>query len=179
MSDRAWEWDRGGAILKAVVFLTGRGKWGLFSSGPSSVGADPTHELEIVHVDGLGQSLQFARVTLTAAPGQTSTSLVVVSAYPPFPADRIADAVQRLVPVCAPAALCMVVQDRTGWAEVAAFGPADPESIAAAVAHTKTTGGWDETDPIVVEIGALRFEVSGEFRNEAWHLVVRHPEGER
>jgi hypothetical protein len=166
-------------MLKPLAFLAGRGELGLFTSGPSSVPADPTHELETVHVDGLGQSLQFARVTLTAAPAQTSTRLVVVSGYPPFPADRIADVVQRLLPVCAPAALCMVVQDRTGWAKVAAFGQAGPESVAAAVAHTKITGGWDETDPIVVEIDALRFEVSGEFRNEAWHLVVRQPESER
>jgi hypothetical protein len=164
-------------MLKPVAFLAGRGKWGLFTSGPSSVPADPTHELETVHVDGLEQTLQFARVTLTAAPAQTSTGLVVVSAYPPLPAERIVDAVQRLLPVCAPAALCMVVQDRTGWAKVVAFGHADPESIAAAVVHTKITGGWDETDPIVVEIDSLRFEVSGEFRNEAWHLVVRQREG--
>jgi hypothetical protein len=166
-------------MLKPVAFLAGRGKWGLFASGPSSVPADPTHELETVHVDGLEQLLQFARVTLTAAPAQPPTEHLVVSAYPPFPADRIADAVERLLPVCAPAALCMVVQDRTGWAKVAAFGHADPESIAAAVAHTKITGGWDETDPIVVEIEAMRFEVSGEFRNDAWHLVVRQAEGER
>lgn len=166
-------------MLKPIAFLASRGEWGLFTSGPSSVPVDPTHELETVHVDGLGQTLKFARVTLTAASAQTSAEHMVVSAYPPFPADRIVDAVQRLLPVCAPAALCMVIQDRTGWAKVAAFGHADPESIAAAVAHTKITGGWDETDPIVVEIDALRFEVSGEFRNEAWHLVVRQPEGER
>lgn len=71
----------------------------------------------------------------------------------------------------------MVVQDRTGWAKVAAFGRADAESIVAAVAHTKISGGWDETDPIVIEIDSRRFEVSGEFRNEAWHLVVRQAEG--
>jgi hypothetical protein len=173
MSDRPWVWDREGAMLKPQAFLAGRGAWGLFTSGPSSVPADPTHELETVHVDDLEQSLQFARVTLTVTPAQTSTGHVVVSAYPPLPADRIADAVHRLLPICAPAALCMVVHDRTGWAKVAAFGHADPESIAAAVAHTKITGGWDETDPIVVEIDELRFEVSGEFSNEAWQLVVR------
>lgn len=166
-------------MLKPLTFLAGRGEWGLFTNGPSSVPADPTQELETLHVDGLEQSLQFARVTLTAAPAQTSTALVVVSAYPPFPADRIADAVQRILPVCSSATLCMVVQDRTGWAKVAALGHAAPESIAAAVAHSKITGGWDETDPIVVEIDALRFEVSGEFRNEAWHLVVQQPEGEK
>jgi hypothetical protein len=165
-------------MLKPLAFLASRGEWGLFTNGPSSVPADRTHELETVHV-GLEQSLPFARVALTAAPAQTSTGLVVVSAYPPFPADRIADAVQRILPVCAPATLCMVVQDRTGWAKVAAFGHAAPESIAAAVAHSKITGGWDETDPIVVEIDALRFEVSGEFRNDAWYLVVRQAEGER
>jgi hypothetical protein len=163
--------------LKPLAFLADRGEWGLFTSGPSSVPADPTHEFETVHVDGLEQVLQFARVTLTGAPAQALSAHVVVSAYPPFPADRIDDAVQRLLPVCAPAALCMVVQDRTGWAKVAAFGRADPESIAAAVAHTKITGGWDETDPIVIEIDSRRFEVSGEFRNAAWHLVVRQSEG--
>lgn len=166
-------------MLKPVAFLAGRGKWGLFTSGPSSVPADPTHELEAIHVDGLEQPLQFARVTLTADMAQASTDRVVVSAYPPFPADRIAAAVERLQPLCAPTALCMVVQDRTGWAKVAVVGRADPESVAAAVAHTKITGGWDETDPIVVEIDTLRFEVSGEFRNEAWYLVVRQAEGER
>ena len=145
----------------------------MFTSGPSSVPADPAHEPETVHVAGLQQHLQFARVTLTAELAQTSTTHVVVSAYPPFPAARIRGAVQQLLPVCSPAALCVVVQARTGWAKVAAFGRADPASIAAAVAHTKITGGWDETDPIVVEIHALRFEVSGDVRNEAWHLVVR------
>jgi len=164
-------------MLKPLAFLAGRGEWGMFTSGPSYVPADPTHELQTVHVDGLEQSLQFVRVTLTASPTQTSTELVVVSAYPPFAADRIADAAQRILPGCAPAKLCMVVQDRTGWARVAAFGHADAEAIAAAVAHSKITGGWDETDPIVVEIDGLRFEVSGEFRNEAWHLVVRRSEG--
>jgi hypothetical protein len=164
-------------MLKPLAYLASRGEWGLFTSGPSSVPADPTHELETIHVDCLEQSLQFSRVTLTAGLAQPSTEHVVVSAYPPFPADRIADTAQRLLPVCAPAALCVVVQDRTGWAKVAAFGRADAESIAAAVAHTKITGGWDETDPLVVEIDALRFEVSGEFRNEAWHLVVSKSEG--
>jgi hypothetical protein len=174
----SWK-DLGGAMLKAVSFLASRGEWGFFTSGPSSVPTDRTRELETVHVDGLAQLLQFARVRLTADAPRTSMDHVVVSAYPPFPAGRIADAVQQLLPVCAPAALCMVVQDRTGWAKVASFGRADPESIAAAVAQTKITGGWDETDPILVEIDALRFEVSGEFRNEAWHLVVRQTEGGR
>jgi hypothetical protein len=37
----------------------------------------------------------------------------------------------------------------------------------------KVTVGWDETDPIVIEVDALRFNVSAEFKNESWHLVVR------
>jgi len=48
----------------------------------------------------------------------------------------------QLSPVCAPAAGCMVVQDRIQWAT----------GIAAGVAHTRITGGWNETDPIVVAI---------------------------
>jgi hypothetical protein len=160
-------------MLSSVAFLAGVGQWGFFTSGPSSMPTDSTRELATVHVDGLEQLLQFARVTMTAALTQTLTEHIVVSAYPPFPAERIADVVQQLLPVCAPAALCMVVQDRTGWATATPFGAADPESVAAAVAHTKITGGWDESDPIVIEVDALRFNVSGELKNDAWHLVVR------
>jgi hypothetical protein len=160
-------------MLSSVSFLAGVGEWGLFTSGASSIPADPRRELATVHVAGLEQLLQFARVTMTSTLTQNPAEHVVVSAYPPFPAERIVDAVQRLLLVCAPAALTMVVQDRTGWAKAKPFAAASPESVAAAVAHTKITGGWDESDPIVIEVDALQFNVSGEFKNEAWHLVVR------
>jgi hypothetical protein len=160
-------------MMKSATFLAGVGQWGLFTSGPSSIPVDPTRDLATVHVAGLEQLLQFARVTMTAALTQNSTEHVVVSAYPPFPTEKIVDAVQRLLPVCAPSALCMVVQDRTGWAKATPFAAASPESVAAAVAHSKITGGWDESDPIVIEVDPLRFSVSGEFKNETWHLVVR------
>ncbi|HKY36434.1 MAG TPA: hypothetical protein VJN18_10870 [Polyangiaceae bacterium] len=130
-------------MLKTAAFHAGPGQWGLFTSGPSFTPADSTRELATVHVAGLEPLLQFARVTITAAATRTPTKHVVVSAYPPFPREKIADAIQRLQPVCTPAALCMVVQDRTGWAKVTPLGGADPDSVAAAVAHTKITGGWD------------------------------------
>lgn len=162
-------------MVKSATFLAGVGEWGLFTSGPSSIPADPTRELATVYVAGLEPLLQFARVTMTAAATRTPTEHVVVSAYPPFPPDKIPDAIQRLLPVCGSAALCMVVQDRTGWAKVTPLGAADPESVAAAVAHSKITGGWDESDPVVIEVNTLRFNVSSEFKNETWHLIVRQP----
>ncbi len=173
MFDRSGVLERGGAALIPVALVAGERTWGVFTSGPSSIPADPTHELRAVHVDGLEQILPFLRVTLTDEVARTETQLVVVSAYAPFPADRLDDAVQRLLPVCAPAALCMMVRDRSGWAEVSGFGQASPEAMAAAVALAKITGGWDESDPIVVEVGALAFPVSGELLDDTWRLVVR------
>jgi hypothetical protein len=164
----------------SIVLATDLGEWGVFIGEPPSP-ADPQpiaglpdnvrQDLKIVYVEGLAAPLQFSRVTLASLSG-SQTNHVVVSAYPPFPREAIADTGARLSAACSPAAVSLVVQDQVGRAKASCLADASTYEVAAAVAHAKIVGGWDETDPIVVTVNDDAFQVSGRFGNNAWWLTV-------
>jgi hypothetical protein len=143
------------------LFVVDAGHWGIFTSGPSS---DPQsvgqHQLAHVHVDDLPKLLQFVRVTSTSKLDGTRAEHVLVSAYAPFPTELLPDAIRRLSPLCDPASLSLIVEDRVGWARATSVSKGEPEAVAAVVAYSKASGSWDDSDPIVVEIDDKTFSVS-------------------
>ncbi|HEX2672230.1 MAG TPA: hypothetical protein VHM25_15225 [Polyangiaceae bacterium] len=173
----------------STAFLASLGRWGFFQGSPSGAGSlDPRAATAFargslpdnvrddpvqVPVAGLACSLQFFQVSLTSLVTGQRTEHVVVSAYPPVPRDVISQASQALLETCGSSALCLVLEDRAGWARVLSLATGDPRAVAAAIAHTKRTGGWDESDPIVVSVEAREFRVSARFDGESWQWVVR------
>jgi len=125
-----------------------------------------------VHVEGLEFPLQFFQVNLTSVVTGGRTQHVVVSVYPPIPVDAITGIGQRLTCAAGSAALSLVVEDRTGWARSCSLTPDHPPAVAAAIAYTKITGGWDESDPIVVLVDEHEFRVFARFDGKSWQLLV-------
>jgi hypothetical protein len=161
-------------VMNSHLFVVDAGRWGLFTSGPSSGPGDTgPHELVSVHVDDMGTPLQFVRVISTSMQDGSRIDHVLVSAYPPFPAELLAEAVRRVSPVCHPAALALIVEDRTGWARASSPSRGAPEPIAAIVAYSKASGGWDDSVPIVVEVEDRIFNVSAAFKDGAWQMIVQ------
>jgi len=167
----------------SIVWVADFGDWGFFTGdplpniAPLSVNGLPENvrqDFEFVHVEGLATPMQFCRVSLTPAAGETPTHVVVVSAYPPVPPERVPDATRRLLPVCSSASLCLVVEDRAGWARATSIANGSPQAVAAAVAYSKIVGGWDESDAIVVIVDGDAFKVSGHFRDDRWELTAAH-----
>jgi hypothetical protein len=165
-----------------IVVTASVGKWGFFTGEapvpPTSQETLPVpdnirQDRSIVHVESLEHVAQFFRVTLTTVPNGAETQLVVVSASPPFPVQAIADATRRLLRVCVPAPLCMIVEDRRGWASATSPSDAALNLVAAAVAHTNVTGGWDESDPVLVDVNGQTFQVSAQLQANLWQLVAR------
>jgi len=171
---------------ESTAFLASLGSWGFFQSNLSGIerlepsplgrGALPDNAQDdpvAVHVEGLEFPLQFFQVSVTSLVNGRRTEHVVVSVYPPIAEDAITTIGQQLMHARGSGALCLVVEDRVGWARSYSLTPDEPRAVAAAIAHTKITGGWDESDPIVVIVDALEFRVSGRFDEHAWRLTVR------
>jgi hypothetical protein len=164
----------------SVVFVAGASEWGFFTGEQSTrpsipidgLPDDVRQDLLFVHIPGLETTLSFCRVRLDPVLGGAPTDIVVVSAYAPFPPDSIPDATRMLLPASSPAGLCLIVEGETGWARATSVTSIPPEAVAAAVAHSKIVGGWDETNPIVITVQGDAFQVSGRFENATWKLAV-------
>lgn len=156
-------------MTDVFTFFANTESYGFFVPEPSA----PTPDFAAVHVPGLSSALQFFRVTVVSHLGERTEHVLVSGYFPPLPSETLADTVRRLQPVCAPAALSVVVADKTGWAKVSSFSAAAPERTAAGVAYSKASGGWDDTNPIVVEVDEVTFQVSPIFIDEKWQLAVR------
>jgi hypothetical protein len=125
-----------------------------------SADAVATTTVRIVRVAGLDRALQFFRVRVASrAVLVVSTDrpdeepLLLASLTPQFPGDAIA----------------IVREERTGWARVTSEGSDD--GIAAAVAMVKASCGWDESNPMAIELDARRVNVFLEHR-ETWFARV-------
>ena len=167
-------------VTQSVLFSAGRAEWGTFTSRPAAPQEPNTKshlpqnvitQLAAVQVEGLSDDVQFAETTVEAAAGGVRTRCLVVCAYPPFPAQSIGDVRQKLAAL-ERGALCMIVQDRSGWARATAPATVAPEAVAAAIAHTKVTGGWDESTPIAVEVNGCAFDVTPELKDSGWQYAV-------
>lgn len=164
----------------SVVFVADRGDWGFFTGEQPTTPTSPIYglpenviqDLSFVHVEGLEQPVQFSRVRLVPIPRGEPADHVVVSLYPPVPPDAIPGATRRLLRASSPAALCFVVEDEFGWARATSVASSPPQAVAAAVAHSKIVGGWDESDPIVVTVDGEAFQISGQFEDGSWRLAV-------
>jgi len=153
-------------MTDVVTFFADMESYGFFAPGPSEgFGA--------VHVAGLSSPLQFFRVRVGLGLEERTEHVLVSAYFPPIPAEALSDTVRLLQPTCPPIAMSMVVADKTGWAKVVSFSSTAPERIAACVAYTKASCGWDDSDPIVVEVGEIAFHVSPVFVDEKWQFAVR------
>ena len=166
---------------QSVVFVASLGEWGFFTSepattttpiSPGSLPANVRQDFETVYVEGLVSPLPFFSVSLASVPEGELTHHLVVSAYPPFPPDAILDATGRVLRASSSATLCFIVEDQTGWARATSVTGGSPPSVAAAVAHTKIVGGWDESDPIVVTVDGAAFQISPHVDGSRWKLAV-------
>jgi len=66
--------------------------------------------------------------------------------------------------------ICLVLEERQGFALANPFRAADPFRIAAAVAVMKTACSWDESDPIVVVVREVTVRVSLAFDETGWRV---------
>jgi hypothetical protein len=161
------------------AFVVDRGSYGFFADGvPVELKVAGAEEPSFVRVDGLTAPLQFFRTRVTAVGSGVQTEHVVVSAYyPALESDALARAVALLLPVCGPAALTIVVADKQGWAKASRFSDVPADAVAASVAYTKASGGWDESDPILVDVDGSTFTISARFENGRWELGVTDESG--
>ena len=166
---------------EAIVFLAELGDWGCFTgeqlpklppSPGDGVAENVRQDFAIIHVDGLKTALQFSRVNITPYARDEPIRCVVVSAYPPFPPELIPDARRQLLSIGSSASLCLITEDKTGWARASSVTNHPSDVVAAAVAHSKIVGGWDETNPIVVAVDGAVFHVSSQFQDARWKLSV-------
>ncbi|HEV8246501.1 MAG TPA: hypothetical protein VGP93_12065 [Polyangiaceae bacterium] len=156
------------------AFIVDCRSYGFFSDD-SSVESKVAGENEPsrVQVEGLTAPLQFFRTLVTSIVTGAQSEQVIVSAYfPALSSDALAHAVDLLLPACRPATLAMVIADKQGWARVACCADVPSNTVAASVAFTKASGGWDDSDPILVEIDGVTFSASPKFRNGRWGLDV-------
>ena len=126
---------------------------------------------ELVHVPGLRGTLSFHRNQLESAFGLSSH--LVVYAVLPFPREHLAEAVRLLLQQCQEATLSVIVEYRVGRSK--ALLPdrsSEPRAVAAAIAHSNIVGSWDESNPLVVELNGVSFEVTPELHDGAWNLAV-------
>lgn len=136
---------------------------------PASVVPSPLDVAGFSHrpLEGLVESAQFFRVRLEAS----AEHLVVSAHHPPDSAQRVEE-IRAAVRAIDSTALSLTLDDRTGWARVDAEGR--PADAAAAVAIVKAAAGWDESSPIVVQIGACAFDVvlEHDLERDTWHVQV-------
>lgn len=137
------------------------------SEGPER---SPDGRWRFVYVQGLKDLLQFTTVTvIDERHAGAEHEILVVGACKDEPETGL-DAVAVCFPGHVPAA---IRKDATGWAQASCAAAASHEFVSAAVGIVKASGGWDESRPMIVDIGESQFEVHLEYRDHRWYADVR------
>lgn len=124
-----------------------------------------------VSVPGLTDPIQFMTVTVVDEHRSGSLhEMLVIAAHNKDEPDAVVAAVSNTFPGQVHAA---IRKDATGWARVSCSATAPPNFMSAAVAIVKASGGWDESSPIVIEIGGSLFDVYPTYRDARWYADVR------
>ncbi|XYH93192.1 hypothetical protein ACMHYB_35735 [Sorangium sp. So ce1128] len=124
-----------------------------------------------IPIAGLSDTVQFFRVRLVEPESGTSSEHVVLSAHDPRLADTTIISLDAALRSHAPGGvLSFTLEDRAGWARALAESPGP--LAAAAVAIVKASSGWDESDPIVVELARGSFDVRLRHEGESWIVSV-------
>lgn len=131
--------------------------------------------LRLLRLAGIDRQLQYFRVSLTDPKrSRNKREVLVVDAHQPALSDAAlelnAAALSTHFSECV---LAFVLRDRTGWASVGCAEGASDGIAAAAVASVKVSAGWDESSPIVVDVGPHQFEVVMMFREQQWFARVQ------
>lgn len=120
------------------------------------------HGFHHVPVVGLAQALQFFRVHVGADDDADPVEHLVVSAnHPRLRDDEVLQAARVIGDLHARSVVSFTVQARTGWIRLTSASSATAAHGAAIAAATVAViAGWDESDPIVVVVGAEEAEVA-------------------
>lgn len=145
----------------------------------------PNPQFVFRRVDDLATPVQYFRVQVTLAQ-RDALEVWVVAAAPssgratlalhPAPTPGEVDSLEARIRATLPdALLALWLSDREGHAVVSAPSIHAP-AVAATVASVKYYAGWDESDPIIVELSPNRFAVSVTHAHGVYHASVRRIE---
>jgi len=151
-------------------FVVRETRWGFVTRA----GGGATPEWHFVFAADLPTQVQFCRVITETAAGETSFDHALVGAYGTALAESERTIVERALRAEFPSTLVVFVTDRReGYAQIDAEASLDPRPLAAAAAVSAVTGSWDESDPILVSIGAETYRVSACFETAHWTASVK------
>jgi hypothetical protein len=137
------------------------------SQGPER---SPDGRWRFVYVQGVKDLLPFMIVTVVdERRAGVEREMLVVGAYNEEP-EALLDAVAMCFPKHVPAAIRKAA---TGWARASCAAAASQEFVSAAVGIVRASGSWDESCPMLVDIGESQFEVYLEYRDQRWCADVR------
>jgi hypothetical protein len=160
---------------EAVVFAIEDGF--LCPPGHPHVGQPNASRFVFLPVAGIEHGPQFFRFRAVTDGDQAGVECFVLNAIgaadPTGIADREVLHLERAFPAATHA---LLLDARTGWAR-ATLSPGmtgdQPELAAACVAAVRAGAGWDESDPIVVELPGATFAVSLEHAGTFWRATIR------
>ncbi len=162
---------RQGAVLVARIVDHG------FVYPPGIPGPKSTDgwQFRLLYLPGLVSPLQYFLVSVgnEANASAQREILVVIGAHGVADAQELESNTAALVAHFPEQILVFVRESSTGWARVSCAQPAGHDAVAAAGATVMASAGWDESSPIVIEVGTHRFDVFMEFREERWRARVQ------
>ncbi len=126
------------------------------------------------HVPGLAADpeLQYFHVRLTDQ-RCADREVFVISGLRVLSDETVASTAALLLPHFVDGGLVFDRRIRDGLTTVACLDATCPELAAAAVATVMALAGWDESDPIVVELGEHKLDVSMHWSDKRWTARVR------
>ncbi len=125
-----------------------------------------------VFADGLEtDGGQYCRMAAREVDSGARHELVVLTQKPESDRDHaiVNEALLREYPDAVSIAL---TADRWGYAEAAPSGDAPAAVVAAAIAASKASGGWEFSDPFEILVGGERYLVRTTYDGECWRAVA-------
>jgi hypothetical protein len=115
----------------------------------------------------------FCRIRVQSKVGDLSSTFCILG-HMPSPGDevRLAAAGAALLQAYPDAMVVVPHVVETGFARLEPNAGTTNELLAAAVGICSAVGSWDESEPIVVTVGAARLDVRPKFDGEKWAAQV-------
>jgi len=107
-----------------------------------------------------------------ATPVKAAASHVFFQRAPDQPAEAADDALRRLREHVGPNLVAVIDDEGPGWAHVSEDDSGNASDAAAAVVVFKAVCGWDETNPMTVQVSEARYRVEHALENGVWRAKV-------
>lgn len=132
-----------------------------------------TEQFHYEVVEDLPCSVMFCRVRVIRPDGLAMEHVVVYSHYPPLDDDTVAELARVLGGRYPKAILSFTRDNERGRSRVVCCTPrANRVHVAAAIATNLAVAAWDESDPIVVELGEEEIAVSLNHDGRQWQARI-------